>query len=116
MVEAFAHHKGPIDLALLKVNADGLIEERDYLLLPHAGKRQLMPGDEVVAVGSPHRIRAGTHTFGRISALRDNYGRLVARTGLVTASIIQTDAPDKPLATAAGRFLSMKGTATAGLA
>ena len=93
LVEAFAHHKGPIDLALLKVSAKELIEGRDYISLPHASEIELMPGDEVVAVGNPleYRLR-GTHTFGRISALRDRYPDWLRETGDVFASIIQTDA------------------------
>ena len=67
---------GTKDLALLKVDARGLVEGRDYVLLPIADTDLVSTGDDVVAVGSPVGLR-GTHTFGKISAVRNysDHGR-----------------------------------------
>ena len=69
VIECGDHHD-KMDLALLKVDATGLSEGRDYVLLPIGDTRQIKPGDEVVAVGSPFGLQ-GTQTYGRISAIRD---------------------------------------------
>jgi S1-C subfamily serine protease len=60
---------GALDLALLEVEASGLAAGRDYVLVPYDRSVRVVVGDEAVAVGSPHKL-AGTHTFGRISAIR----------------------------------------------
>jgi S1-C subfamily serine protease len=68
----FGDQDGDMDLSLLEVDGRGLKEGRDYVILP-TKKERLEVGDEVVAVGSPFglgRILAGTHTWGRISAIR----------------------------------------------
>jgi hypothetical protein len=70
---------GSKDLALLKVDASGLEIDRDYVLLPIFDTNQISTGDDVVAVGSPLGIKqAGTHTFGKISAVRNDnsHGRM----------------------------------------
>lgn len=64
----FADQIGDLDLALLEVDARGLKDGRDYVFLPYKSVA-LDIGDEVVAVGSPLGL-VGTHTFGKISALR----------------------------------------------
>jgi len=66
----FADQAGTLDLSLLEVDASGLVAGRDYIPLPFDAELQCHVGDEVVAVGSPREL-AGTHTFGKISALRD---------------------------------------------
>lgn len=79
---------GSKDLALLKVDASGLEIGRDYVLLPILNTNLISTGDDVVAVGSPFGIeRAGTHTFGKISAIRND--RLNGR-------VFQTDAAINP--------------------
>lgn len=61
------------DLAMVEVDGSGLREGQDYVVVPHAAHVRLDVGDEVIAVGSPFGPDlAGTHTFGRISALRDH--------------------------------------------
>ncbi|GAA5119315.1 hypothetical protein GCM10023212_11270 [Luteolibacter yonseiensis] len=86
-VSQFALIKGGIDLAWLAVEAKGLGK---YLELgfPTEKLPALRPGFEVVAVGSPIAIEfRGSHTFGRISAIRpmaDELGR--------GFTFIQTDA------------------------
>ena len=70
---------GNKDLALLKVDASGLEIDRDYVLLPILDTNQVSSGDDVVAVGSPLGIElAGTHSFGKISAVRNDpsHGRI----------------------------------------
>ena len=70
---------GSKDLALLKVDASGLEIGRDYVLLPILDTNLVSTGDDVVAVGSPLGIeQAGTHTFGKISAVRNDpsHGRI----------------------------------------
>lgn len=64
----FADQLGTLDLSLLEVDARGLKEGRDYVFLPYKSL-DIDIGDDVVAVGSPFGL-AGTHTFGKISALR----------------------------------------------
>lgn len=58
-----------LDIALLEVDADGLSEGRDYIILGYAPSMTVAPGDEVVAVGAPLGL-SNTLTFGRISAFR----------------------------------------------
>ena len=61
------------DLAMIVVDAAGLVEGRHYRLLSPASDSdwsQLAAGDAVAAVGSPYGYPQ-TQTFGRISALRD---------------------------------------------
>jgi len=58
-----------LDLALLEVDASGLQEGVDYVVLA-VGQENYKVGDDVVAVGSPHGL-GGTHTFGKISCLRE---------------------------------------------
>jgi hypothetical protein len=69
-VARFAPQVGGIDLSLLEVNAAGLEESRDYVLVRCESDPHISVGDEAVAVGSPQGL-AGTHTFGRISSVRD---------------------------------------------
>jgi Tfp pilus assembly protein PilF len=90
-IERFADHR-TLDLALLEVNCTGLREGEDYVIVPYEEKslESLKIGDEAVAVGSPLGLLAGTHTFGRISAIRD------LRSGSITYRAIQTDAPINP--------------------
>jgi len=79
----FADQDDGLDLALLEVDGKGLVEGRDYVVLPYKPSH-LEVGDEVVAVGSPFGL-AGTHTFGRISALRPPSQEMPVQ-------LIQTDA------------------------
>lgn len=61
------------DLAMVEVDGKGLKEGQDYIVVPHSTRVRLDVGDEVIAVGSPFGPDlAGTHTFGRVSALRDH--------------------------------------------
>ena len=76
-----------MDLALIEVDGRGLKEGRDYVILPYK-KERLEVGDEVVAVGSPFGLE-GTHTFGRISAIRPP-------TRDQSFNMIQTDAAINP--------------------
>lgn len=62
------HDVDDVDLSMLEVDARGLKEGRDYVFLPYKSV-ELDIGDDVVAVGSPYEL-TGTHTFGKISALR----------------------------------------------
>lgn len=67
-----AEHDG-CDLAILAVDANGLVDGSDFRLLspqPPEEWSSLAAGDEVVAVGTPLGYPQ-TQTFGRISALRD---------------------------------------------
>ena len=68
------------DLALLLVDAEGLSEGEDYVILPDGSGEKLSQGDDVVAVGSPQGYQE-TETFGKISAFRSQG----------TYNVIQTD-------------------------
>ena len=76
----FADQVGDKDLACLEVDGSGLTEGRDYIMLEYK-EQSCEVGDEVVAVGSPRGL-AGTVTFGKISAFRQNG----------SSRVIQTDA------------------------
>ena len=80
----FAVQEGFLDLLLLEVDATGLEEKVDYVILPHSEGITLSEGDDVVAVGSPIFLPS-THTFGKISAFRIKDSGEKCR-------IIQTDA------------------------
>jgi S1-C subfamily serine protease len=56
----------------VEVDATGLQEGKDYIVIS-VGHEQYKIGDDVVAVGSPHGL-VGTHTFGRVSAIRNDQG------------------------------------------
>ena len=73
-VQAFKFQQGNKDLALLKVNVNGLSEGRDFKILPFDESllRACKAGDDVVAVGAPMGL-SGTHTFGKISAMRQEF-------------------------------------------
>jgi S1-C subfamily serine protease len=58
-----------LDISLLEVDANGLEEGRDYVILDFDPSIQVVPGDEVVAVGTPLGL-PNTLTFGRVSAWR----------------------------------------------
>lgn len=76
-----------LDVAMLEVSADGLAEGRDYVIVQPQSATSVQIGDRVVAVGSPLGSNfAGTHTFGSVSALRDQ-----APSGL-KCKVIQHDA------------------------
>lgn len=65
------------DAAQLEVDADGLVEGRDYLTLPYAGdvikKLNVAPGSPVIAVGTPfHQSYQGTQSFGHVGAVRNS--------------------------------------------
>ena len=63
--------QGNVDLAWLRLKSDGLMEGRDYVVLKGDPTLKRVEGLEVVAIGSPLDLSLeGTHTFGRISALR----------------------------------------------
>jgi S1-C subfamily serine protease len=68
-VLACGDNENGIDLALLCVPGKNLLEGVDYVILPEKKVANLKVGDDAVAVGSPHGF-AGTHTFGKVSALR----------------------------------------------
>ncbi len=86
-VKMFGLIRGNVDLAWLLVDGRGVTNTVD-LKVPHEKLPPLKPGMEVVVVGSPIDLGLrGSHTFGRISALRptvDDIGREV--------EFIQTDA------------------------
>jgi len=88
----FAEIREPLDLALLEVEAAGLVEKRDFVLLPYRAQPDPRAGDEVCAVGAPMGLELrGTLTFGRISAIREK--------DLMTGEkcrILQIDAPINP--------------------
>ncbi|GIW81592.1 MAG: hypothetical protein KatS3mg105_3399 [Gemmatales bacterium] len=84
----FADQDGSLDLSMLEVDASGLTEGKDYVILPFSQSLALAEGDEVVAVGSPLGFQ-GTQTFGRISALREQQTPERHR-------LIQTDAAINP--------------------
>jgi len=84
----FADQAGGLDLAILEVNSAGLVEGRDYVIVPYDKSLLVKVGEDAVAVGSPHGL-AGTHTYGKISAIRDlNHGQAFRA--------IQTDAAINP--------------------
>lgn len=58
-----------MDLAKLEVDASGLKEGRDYVVIPALKGSKAKTGEEVIAVGNPHGL-SGTQTRGIISALR----------------------------------------------
>ncbi len=67
----FGWMEGGIDLAYLAVPTTGLEPGRDYIvLIPEPEGDYFDVGKGVVAVGAPLGLE-GTHTFGRISALRN---------------------------------------------
>ncbi len=84
----FGDQDGALDLSLLEVDASGLVDGVDYVVLPYSDGRRFTEGDEVVAVGSPLGL-AGTQTYGRISALREQLRPQRHR-------LIQTDAAINP--------------------
>jgi len=64
------------DIACLEVSCGDLREGRDYVVVPSVrnclSRLAVKPGDDVIALGSPLDPRLeGTHTFGKISALRE---------------------------------------------
>ena len=65
-VSRFADQYGKLDLAKLEVDADGLVEGRDYVILRFDETAKLSPLDAVVAVGSPHGLES-SQTPGTIS-------------------------------------------------
>ncbi|MEI8044637.1 MAG: serine protease [Verrucomicrobiota bacterium] len=69
-VSKIAETARQLDLALLEVDAAGLGEGVDYIVL-RVGVDPYRIGDDVVAVGSPRGL-SGTHTFGKISAFRND--------------------------------------------
>ncbi|MBP88509.1 MAG: hypothetical protein CMJ64_17640 [Planctomycetaceae bacterium] len=85
-----AIHTDGKDIARLEVDAAGLVEGKDYLVVPFTGsvtQLAVEPGDEVIAVGSPiDPALEGTQTFGRVSALRPDH----------ESTILQHDAPISP--------------------
>jgi len=67
----FGWVEGGVDLAYLAVSTAGLEPGRDYVvLIPEPEGDYFNIGNEVVAVGAPLGLE-GTHTFGQISALRN---------------------------------------------
>jgi S1-C subfamily serine protease len=87
----FGWLEGDVDLAYLVVPVRGLEVGRDFVpLVPDAVEDSFALGSEVVAVGSPYGLD-GTHTFGRISALRNNEDSIGKG-----FQLIQTDAPLNP--------------------
>ena len=78
-----------IDIAFLTVDASKVRNGKDYVMLPFDKTATFVEGDEVVVVGSPRDL-AGTQTFGRISALRNQ------QTAKQSYRIIQTDAAINP--------------------
>ena len=66
-----AEERSNLDLACLEVSADGLKEGRDYVIVQYGTSAEVKIGDRVIAVGNPLGSFSGTHTFGRISALRN---------------------------------------------
>ena len=84
-VRRIGHRSGQLDLALLEIDASGLKEGEDYVVLSIPKDIRLQLGDEVVAVGSPYGLD-GTQTFGHVSQFRD---RAPDET---LCKVIQTDA------------------------
>ena len=71
-VTRIADEATDLDLAMLEVPAEGLVEGRDYVIVRPQSVTSVQVGDRVVAVGSPLGVAfAGTHTFGSVSAIRD---------------------------------------------
>ncbi|HOE13112.1 MAG TPA: trypsin-like peptidase domain-containing protein [bacterium] len=66
----FAEQDGELDIALLEVGARGLQEQVDYVILPSGKELSISEGADVVAVGAPHGLK-NTHTFGKVSAVRN---------------------------------------------
>jgi hypothetical protein len=64
------HQAGPADLALLEVDATGLKQGVDYIMLGMAKDLEFKVLDEVVAIGSPLGLQ-GTETLGHVSRLVD---------------------------------------------
>jgi S1-C subfamily serine protease len=82
---------GGVDLAIIAVPVAGLEAGRDYVgLVSEPLDHFIGTGAEVVAVGSPLGLE-GTHTFGRVSAMRSTAD---ATGGLI--QLIQTDAAINP--------------------
>ncbi|BDS05269.1 hypothetical protein NT6N_03090 [Oceaniferula spumae] len=82
-VEHFTLRRDDFDLTWLVIDGTGLVEGRDYQTLEYTGSIPIRLGDDVVAVGSPNELH-GTHTFGKISAIRES------------GAVIQTDAAINP--------------------
>ena len=59
-----------LDLAQVEVSADGLVEGKDYIVVPDGSSVNADVGDRVIAVGNPFGELEGTHTFGMVSAIR----------------------------------------------
>ncbi len=71
-VTRIADEATDLDLAMLEVPAEGLVDGRDYVVVHPHSVTSVQVGDRVVAVGSPLGAAfAGTHTFGSVSAIRD---------------------------------------------
>jgi S1-C subfamily serine protease len=89
---AIARERG-IDLALLLVDGRGLRQGVDYRCLAADGTddwKQLVPGVDVVAVGAPLGLPQ-THTFGKVSALRERM-----QDGVPNVRTVQFDATVMP--------------------
>lgn len=89
---AIARERG-IDLALLLVDGRGLRQGVDYRCLAADGTddwKHLVPGVDVVAVGAPLGLPQ-THTFGKVSALREQM-----HDGAPHVRIVQFDATVLP--------------------
>ena len=69
-VSKIKHRNDDLDLVILLVEKKNIQEGKDYIIVPFNPLIVPKIGDEAVAVGSPFGFE-GTHTFGRISALRD---------------------------------------------
>lgn len=70
-VSKIRHRRDDIDLAILLVKRKNLEKGKDYVIVPFNPAITPKIGDFTVAVGAPRRLE-GTHTFGRISALRND--------------------------------------------
>ena len=70
-IAKFRHRNDDLDIAMLLVENDKIKKGVDYIIVPFNPAVKPKVGDETVAVGSPRGL-AGTHTFGKISALREN--------------------------------------------
>lgn len=90
-VSAFSCLEGAVDLAIISVPLQGLVEGQDFVVsIPEPEGDYFKIGEEVVAVGSPFGLE-GTHTFGRISALRN-----INDSNRLPYQVIQTDAAINP--------------------
>lgn len=69
-VTRFADEPTNLDLAVLAVPASGLVEGKDFVVVPYNPSFQVQTGDKVVAVGDPWGEFPGTQTFGHVSAVR----------------------------------------------